>query len=231
MARRLGLGIGTGKAKASATRYEKTPEIGPFVNPNAPKHYTDNSYEDMYRWRAPQPERDKYGDLGQGDGFKSIYEDSRVYVNPEKGSDNFQWFGGERRPKTQQEYDVEWRTKFNDLNMKRQVERQNWEIGEARKQQDEEAAAMREYMENLQRAYDKQRKEMARAMEEQRIAAQNQMAAAKAKGNTRKPAPTKVSRANGAAAVMTAARPAPCSPDRANVRRSASAAVSAAKPC
>ena len=183
MARRLGLGIGAGKAKASATRYEKTPEIGPFVNPNAPKHYTDNSYEDMYRWRAPQPERDKYGDLGQGDGFKSIYGDSRVYVNPEKGSDNFQWFGGERRPKTQQEYDVEWRTKFNDLNMKRQVERQNWEIGQARKQQDEESAAYQAEMERLQREYAKQRKEMARRMEEQRIAAENQLAASKAKGN------------------------------------------------
>ncbi len=182
MARRLGLGIGTGKAKASATRYEKTPEIGPFVNPNAPKHYTDNSYEDMYRWRAPQPERDKYTDLGNQPKFQSNYG-SDVHVNPYKGSDNFQWFGGERRPKTQQEYDVEYQAKWNRLQANKQTEWQNWEIGEARKQAEKEAADAQAQLDELMRQYYKQRKEMARQMEAQRIAAQNQMAAAKGKGN------------------------------------------------
>ena len=181
------------------------------------------------------PGYDAYKDLGNGTGggFKSIYEGSQPYVNPETGSDNFKWFGGERRKKTQQEIELETRAKKNTLAINRQKEYQNWEIGETRRQQEEEAAAMREYMENLQRAYDKQRKEMARAMEEQRIAAQNQMAAAKAKGNksARKPAPMRANRANGAAAVMTAARPAPCLPGRARSRRWASAGGSAAKPC
>lgn len=131
------------------------------------------------------PGYDKYKDIGNGTGggFKSIYENSVPYVNPETGSDNFKWFGGERRKKTEQEIELETRVKKNTLTINRQKEYQNWEIGEARRQQEEEAAAVREYMENLQRAYDKQRKEMARQMEAQRIAAQNQMAAAKAKGN------------------------------------------------
>ena len=131
------------------------------------------------------PGYDKYKDIGNGTGggFKSIYENSKPYVNPETGSDNFQWFGGERRKKTEQEIELETRVKKNALTINRQNEYHNWEIGETRRQQEEEAAAMREYMENLQRAYDKQRKEMARQMEAQRIAAQNQMAAAKAKGN------------------------------------------------
>ena len=131
------------------------------------------------------PGYDKYKDIGNGTGggFKSIYEGSNPYVNPETGSDNFKWFGGERRKKTQEEIDLEMQAKKNALTINRQKEYQNWEIGEARRQQEEEAAAVREYMENLQRAYDKQRKEMARQMEAQRIAAQNQMAAAKAKGS------------------------------------------------
>nr|DAK44476.1 MAG TPA: hypothetical protein [Caudoviricetes sp.] len=131
------------------------------------------------------PGYDKYKDLGNGEGggFKSIYENSKPYVNPETGSDNFKWFGGERRKKTEQEIELETRAKKNNLAIRRQKEYQNWEIGETRRQQEEEAAAMREYMENLQRAYDKQRKEMARRAEEQRIAAENQMAATKAKGN------------------------------------------------
>ena len=131
------------------------------------------------------PGYDPYKDLsnGTGGGFKSIYENSQPYVNPETGSDNFKWFGGERRKKTEQEIELETRAKKNTLSINRQKEYQNWEIGEARRQQEEEAAAVREYMENLQRAYDKQRKEMARRAEAQRIAAENQMAAAKAKGN------------------------------------------------
>ena len=131
------------------------------------------------------PGYDPYKDLsnGTGGGFKSIYENSQPYVNPETGSDNFKWFGGERRKKTEQEIELETRAKKNTLSINRQKEYQNWEIGEARRHQEEEAAAVREYMENLQRAYDKQRKEMARRAEAQRIAAENQMAAAKAKGN------------------------------------------------
>lgn len=131
------------------------------------------------------PGYDPYKDLGNGTGggFKSIYENSKPYVNPYKGSDLAPWFGGERRKKTQEEIELETRAKKNTLTINRQKEYQNWEIDQARKQQEEEAAAVREYMENLQRAYDKQRKEMARQMEAQRIAAQNQMAAAKGKGN------------------------------------------------
>lgn len=131
------------------------------------------------------PGYDAYKDLGNGTGggFKSIYEGSQPYVNPETGSDNFQWFGGERRKKTQEEIELETRAKKNDLSIRRQKEWQNWEIGQARKEQEEELAAWQKENERIQREYDKQRKEMARAMEEQRIAAQNQMAAAKAKGN------------------------------------------------
>ena len=131
------------------------------------------------------PGYDKYKDIGNGTGggFKSIYENSTPYVNPETGSDNFQWFGGERRKKTQEEIELETRAKKNALTINRQKEYQNWEIGEARKQQEEELAAWQAENERIQLEYAKQRKEMARAMEEQRIAAQNQMAAAKAKGN------------------------------------------------
>ena len=53
---------------------------------------------------------------------------------------------------------------------------------EANRQAMEEQLAQAQ-LDELIRQYDKQRKEMARRMEEQRIAAQNQMAAAKAKGN------------------------------------------------
>lgn len=131
------------------------------------------------------PGYDKYKDIGNGTGggFKSIYENSTPYVNPETGSDNFQWFGGERRKKTQEEIELETRAKKNALTINRQKEYQNWEIGEARKQQEEELAAWQAENERIQLEYAKQRKEMARAMEEQRIAAQNQMAAAKDKGN------------------------------------------------
>ena len=131
------------------------------------------------------PGYDAYKDLGNGTGggFKSIYENSKPYVNPETGSDNFAWFGGNRRKKTQEEIELEMRAKKNALTINRQKEYQNWEIGEARKQQEEELAAWQAENERIQLEYAKQRKEMARAMEEQRIAAQNQMAAAKAKGN------------------------------------------------
>lgn len=131
------------------------------------------------------PGYDKYKDIGNGTGggFKSIYENSVPYVNPETGSDNFAWFGGERRKKTEQEIELETRAKKNALAINRQKEYQNWEIGQARKQQEEELAAWQAENERIQLEYDKQRKEMARVMEEQRIAAQNQMAAAKAKGN------------------------------------------------
>ena len=131
------------------------------------------------------PGYDAYKDLGNGTGggFKSIYEGSKPYVNPETGSDNFKWFGGERRKKTQEEIELETRAKKNTLTINRQKEYQNWEIGEARKQAEQEAADAQAQLEELMRQYDKQRKEMARLMEEQRIAAQNQMAAAKAKGN------------------------------------------------
>ena len=131
------------------------------------------------------PGYDAYKDLGNGTGggFKSIYEGSNPYVNPETGSDNFAWFGGKRRKKTEQEIELEMQAKKTALTINRQKEYQNWEIGEARKQQEEELAAWQAENERIQLEYDKQRKEMARAMEEQRIAAQNQMAAAKGKGN------------------------------------------------
>lgn len=131
------------------------------------------------------PGYDAYKDLGNGTGggFKSIYEGSKPYVNPETGSDNFKWFGGERRKKTQEEIELETRAKKNALIINRQQEYQNWEIGQARKEQEEELAAWQKENERIQREYAKQRKEMARAMEEQRIAAENQIAASKAKGN------------------------------------------------
>lgn len=131
------------------------------------------------------PGYDKYKDIGNGTGggFKSIYEGSNPYVNPETGSDNFKWFGGERRKKTQEEIDLEMQAKKNALTINRQKEYQNWEIGQARKQQEEELAAWQAENERIQLEYAKQRKEMARQMEAQRIAAQNQMAAAKGKGN------------------------------------------------
>lgn len=131
------------------------------------------------------PGYDAYKDLGNGTGggFKSIYEGSQPYVNPETGSDNFKWFGGERRKKTEQEIELETRVKKNTLTINRQKEYQDWEIGQARKQQEEELAAWQAENERIQLEYAKQRKEMARQMEAQRIAAQNQMAAAKAKGN------------------------------------------------
>lgn len=131
------------------------------------------------------PGYDKYKDIGNGTGggFKSIYEGSQPYVNPETGSDNFAWFGGERRKKTQQEIELETRAKKNTLTINRQKEYQDWEIGQARKQQEEELAAWQAENERIQLEYAKQRKEMARQMEAQRIAAQNQMAAAKGKGN------------------------------------------------
>lgn len=131
------------------------------------------------------PGYDAYKDLGNGTGggFKSIYEGSNPYVNPETGSDNFAWFGGERRKKTEQEIELEMQAKKNALTINRQKEYQNWEIGEARKQQEEELAAWQAENERIQLEYAKQRKEMARQMEAQRIAAQNQTAAAKGKGN------------------------------------------------
>ena len=131
------------------------------------------------------PGYDAYKDLGNGTGggFKSIYEGSNPYVNPETGSDNFAWFGGKRRKKTEQEIEREMQAKKNALTINRQKEYQNWEIGEARKQQEEELAAWQAANERIQLEYDKQRKEMPRVMEEQRIAAPNQMAAAKDKGN------------------------------------------------
>lgn len=131
------------------------------------------------------PGYDAYKDLGNGTGggFKSIYENSVPYVNPETGSDNFAWFGGERRKKTEQEIELETRAKKNTLTINRQKEYQDWEIGQARKQQEEELAAWQAENERIQLEYAKQRKEMARQMEAQRIAAQNQMAAAKGKGN------------------------------------------------
>jgi len=131
------------------------------------------------------PGYDAYKDLGNGTGggFKSIYEGSNPYVNPETGSDNFAWFGGKRRKKTEQEIELEMQAKKNALTINRQKEYQNWEIGEARKQQEEELAAWQAENERIQLEYAKQRKEMARQMEAQRIAAQNQTAAAKGKGN------------------------------------------------
>lgn len=131
------------------------------------------------------PGYDKYKDIGNGTGggFKSIYENSVPYVNPETGSDNFAWFGGKRRKKTEQEIELEMQAKKNALTINRQKEYQDWEIGQARKQQEEELAAWQAENERIQLEYAKQRKEMARQMEAQRIAAQNQMAAAKAKGN------------------------------------------------
>ena len=131
------------------------------------------------------PGYDAYKDLGNGTGggFKSIYEGSQPYVNPETGSDNFKWFGGERRKKTQEEIELETRAKKNTLTINRQKEYQNWEIGEARKQAEQEAADAQAQLEELMRQYDKQRKEMARRMEEQRIATENQLAASEAKGN------------------------------------------------
>lgn len=131
------------------------------------------------------PGYDKYKDIGNGTGggFKSIYEGSNPYVNPETGSDNFKWFGGERRKKTEQEIELEMQAKKNALTINRQKEYQDWEIGQARKQQEEELAAWQAENERIQLEYAKQRKEMARQMEAQRIAAQNQMAAAKGKGN------------------------------------------------
>lgn len=131
------------------------------------------------------PGYDAYKDLGNGTGggFKSIYEGSNPYVNPETGSDNFAWFGGKRRKKTEQEIELEMQAKKNALTINRQKEYQNWEIGQARKQQEEELAAWQAENERIQLEYAKQRKEMARQMEAQRIAAQNQMAAAKGKGN------------------------------------------------
>ena len=131
------------------------------------------------------PGYDAYKDLGNGTGggFKSIYEGSNPYVNPETGSDNFAWFGGKRRKKTEQEIELEMQAKKNALTINRQKEYQNWEIGEARRQQEEELAAWQAENERIQLEYAKQRKEMARQMEAQRIAAQNQMAAAKGKGN------------------------------------------------
>lgn len=131
------------------------------------------------------PGYDPYKDLGNGTGggFKSIYENSKPYVNPETGSDNFAWFGGKRRKKTEQEIELEMQAKKNALTINRQKEYQDWEIGQARKQQEEELAAWQAENERIQLEYAKQRKEMARQMEAQRIAAQNQMAAAKGKGN------------------------------------------------
>lgn len=131
------------------------------------------------------PGYDKYKDIGNGTGggFKSIYEGSNPYVNPETGSDNFAWFGGKRRKKTEQEIELEMQAKKNALTINRQKEYQDWEIGQARKQQEEELAAWQAENERIQLEYAKQRKEMARQMEAQRIAAQNQMAAAKGKGN------------------------------------------------
>lgn len=131
------------------------------------------------------PGYDAYKDLGNGTGggFKSIYEGSNPYVNPETGSDNFAWFGGKRRKKTEQEIELEVQAKKNALTINRQKEYQDWEIGQARKQQEEELAAWQAENERIQLEYAKQRKEMARQMEAQRIAAQNQMAAAKGKGN------------------------------------------------
>jgi len=92
------------------------------------------------------PGYDAYKDLGNGTGggFKSIYEGSNPYVNPETGSDNFAWFGGKRRKKTEQEIELEMQAKKNALTINRQKEYQNWEIGEARKQQEEELAARME---------------------------------------------------------------------------------------
>lgn len=131
------------------------------------------------------PGYDAYKDLGNGTGggFKSIYEGSQPYVNPETGSDNFKWFGGERRKKTQEEIELETRAKKNALTINRQKEYHSWEIGEARKQAEQEAADAQAQLDELMRQYDKQRKEMARRMEEQRIAAENQIAASIAKGN------------------------------------------------
>ena len=119
------------------------------------------------------PGYDAYKDLGNGTGggFKSIYEGSQPYVNPETGSDNFKWFGGERRKKTQEEIELETRVKKNTLTINRQKEYHSWEIGQARKEQEEELAAWQKENERIQREYAKQRKEMARRMEEQRIAA------------------------------------------------------------
>lgn len=168
----FGIGKSRGSVSRQESRYAPVEPQGKRVNPN--RHYTDNSYEDMYRWRPPQ---------GESEGFKSIYDNTRVFVSPYTGSDIAPWFGGKKRLKTEQEYNDEWTLKFNDLNRRRQQEWKNWQIGQAKKQQDEDTAAYKAEMERLQREYDKQRKEMARRMEEQRIASQNQLAAAKAKGN------------------------------------------------
>lgn len=174
MARRLGLGIGAGKAKASATQYD---DGIARVNPDNPQKPSG-----LQMWQQPQQQRDKYTDLGDQPKFQSRYGND-VYVNPYQGSDNAPWFGGERRLKTQADYDVEYQAKWNQLQMNKQTEYQNWEIGQARKQQEEELAAWQAENERIQLEYAKQRKEMARQMEAQRIAAQNQMAAAKGKGN------------------------------------------------
>ena len=174
MARRLGLGIGAGKSRASVTQYD---DGIARVNPDNPQKPSG-----LQAWQQPQQQRDKYTDLGDQPKFQSNYG-SDVHVNPYKGSDNFKWFGGERRLKTQAEYDVEYQAKWNRLQANKQTEWQNWEIGEARKQAEKEAADAQAQLDELMRQYYKQRKEMARVMEEQRIAAQNQMAAAKAKGN------------------------------------------------
>lgn len=174
MARRLGVSFGAGKSKASVTQYD---DGIARVNPDNPQKPSG-----LQAWQRPQQQRDKYTDLGDQPKFQSRYGND-VYVNPYQGSDNFKWFGGERRLKTQADYDVEYQAKWNQLQMNKQTEYQNWEIGEARKQAEQEAADAQAQLDELIRQYDKQRKEMARVMEEQRIAAQNQMAAAKAKGN------------------------------------------------
>lgn len=174
MARRFGAGIGAGKSRAGITQYD---DGIARVNPDNPQKPSG-----LQMWQQPQQQRDKYTDLGDQPKFQSRYGND-VYVNPYQGSDNFKWFGGERRLKTQADYDVEYQAKWNQLQMNKQTEYQNWEIGEARKQAEQEAADAQAQLEELMRQYDKQRKEMARQMEAQRIAAQNQTAAAKGKGN------------------------------------------------
>ena len=174
MARRWGVGIGAGKSRAGITQYD---DGIARVNPDNPQKPSG-----LQMWQQPQQQRDKYTDLGDQPKFQSRYGND-VYVNPYQGSDIAPWFGGERRLKTQAEYDVEYQAKWNRLQANKQTEWQDWEIGEARKQAEQEAADAQAQLDELMRQYDKQRKEMARAMEEQRIAAQNQMAAAKAKGS------------------------------------------------
>lgn len=174
MARRLGVGIGAGKTRAGITQYD---DGIARVNPDNPQKPSG-----LQTWQQPQQQRDKYTDLGDRPKFQSRHGND-VYVNPYQGSDNFKWFGGERRLKTQADYDVEYQAKWNQLQMNKQTEYQNWEIGEARKQAEQEAADAQAQLDELMRQYDKQRKEMARRMEEQRIAAENQIAASKAKGN------------------------------------------------